>query len=302
MSSQYDPSARPVIVGEVLFDHYPDGQKILAGAPLAVAWHLQGFGLRPLLVTRIGQDTDGELALMAMQQWGLDTRAVQIDPEHPTGQVTISKQKLENNFEIPVQQAWDFISSYAAVDWIKTLPCSLLYAGTLAQRHHVSSESLQTLIQQTGLPLFLDINIRKPWIDKKTVQQSLNQASWLKINNNELEDIIATSQPAIQKAKQLKIVHGIEMVFLTCGKHGSVIIGDQTITESKQKRDIRIKDTVGAGDAYVAVCILGIHKSWNQSCIARRANQFAALICQHQGATGLQQENYTQLLNDWDQN
>jgi len=31
------------IFGEVLFDHFPDGSRVLGGAPFNVAWHLQAF-------------------------------------------------------------------------------------------------------------------------------------------------------------------------------------------------------------------------------------------------------------------
>ena len=52
-------SERPCIFGEVLFDHFPDGRRVLGGAPFNVAWHLRAFGEVPLLVSRIGHDPDG---------------------------------------------------------------------------------------------------------------------------------------------------------------------------------------------------------------------------------------------------
>ena len=47
---------RPLIFGEVLFDVMPDRNRVLGGAPFNVAWHLEAFGLRPLMITRIGVD------------------------------------------------------------------------------------------------------------------------------------------------------------------------------------------------------------------------------------------------------
>ena len=40
---------RAVILGEVLFDHFPDDTRVMGGAPFNVAWHLCGFGADPLL-------------------------------------------------------------------------------------------------------------------------------------------------------------------------------------------------------------------------------------------------------------
>ena len=60
---------RPVVIGEVLFDCFPDGSTVLGGAPFNVAWHLQAFGLRPLVVTRVGDDALGERVLTTMESW-----------------------------------------------------------------------------------------------------------------------------------------------------------------------------------------------------------------------------------------
>ena len=80
---------QPLIFGEVLFDRFPDGSEVLGGAPFNVAWHLQGFGLRPRLISRIGEDRAGRRVVEAMDRWGLDTAGVQRDLRRPTGAVDI---------------------------------------------------------------------------------------------------------------------------------------------------------------------------------------------------------------------
>ena len=54
--------AIPLIFGEVLFDVYPDGTEILGGAPFNVAWHLQGFGVSPLMISRVGKRIAGSMS------------------------------------------------------------------------------------------------------------------------------------------------------------------------------------------------------------------------------------------------
>jgi len=287
-----DQSARPVIFGECLYDHYPDGNKVLAGAPLGVAWHLHGFGLRPLLITRIGQDVEGELALAAMHQWGLDTCAVQIDPSYPTGSVIVSNKKGENHFEIKPDQAWDHISSHLPLEWIRTLPCSLFYAGTLAQRASVSHRTFQRLILEANLPIFIDINIREPWSKAAIIEQCLEEAHWLKLNDVELIKLA-------DSAKQLKIKHDIETIYITSGEKGAVAISEVKSEKLYKSNSVKVVDTVGAGDAFTAVCILGLHKGWTQQQIVVRASEFATKICETQGATSLNKEDYTELLEKW---
>jgi fructokinase len=86
---------RPVVVGEVLFDVFPDDDRILGGAPFNVAWHLQAFGLDPLLITRIGDDADGTAVVDAMSSWGMDLSGVQTDAGAPTGEVRVRGERGE---------------------------------------------------------------------------------------------------------------------------------------------------------------------------------------------------------------
>ena len=79
------PTGRPILIGEVLFDCFPDGSRVLGGAPFNVAWHLQAFGLDPLLISRVGADQAGDEVLAAMESWGMDRTGVQRDEELPTG-------------------------------------------------------------------------------------------------------------------------------------------------------------------------------------------------------------------------
>ncbi len=64
---------RLCIFGEVLFDHFADGTRVLGGAPFNVAWHLQAFGQAPWFISRTGNDPDGEAVRAAMRDWGMDT-------------------------------------------------------------------------------------------------------------------------------------------------------------------------------------------------------------------------------------
>ena len=80
---------RTCIFGEVLFDHFPNGTRVLGGAPFNVAWHLQAFGKGPLLCSRIGNDPDGASITAAMREWDMDTCELQLDPALATGRVEL---------------------------------------------------------------------------------------------------------------------------------------------------------------------------------------------------------------------
>ena len=135
---------RPVIFGEVLFDHFPDGSRVLGGAPFNVAWHLRGFGANPLVLSAVGDDEEGREVIERMTSWDLMTHGVQTDPEHGTGRVNARIVEGQNRFEISPDQAWDFIRTGPALRAATEESAGLLYHGTLALRGDESWNALRS--------------------------------------------------------------------------------------------------------------------------------------------------------------
>jgi len=137
-----------VIFGEVLFDRFPDHQSVLGGAPFNVAWHLQGFGLSPLLVSAIGEDEAGDQILSTMGQWGMDTRGVQRHRDFATGAVQVTLDQGQPSFDILPDQAYDHIETDPVLAVCGHAPAALLYMGTLAGRSPTSRGTQQALIEK----------------------------------------------------------------------------------------------------------------------------------------------------------
>lgn len=296
---------RPVIFGEVLFDVFSDGQRVLGGAPFNVAWHLQGFGLKPLFISRIGQDEAGEMALMSMRRWGMDTRGVQLDPRNRTGSVEVKVTNGQPSYEILADQAYDHISRPLSRELVRDQPASLLYAGTLALRHIGSAGALQGLLE-LGLPLFVDINLRAPWWCEETVQHLLGKAKWVKLNDDELQMISkTTAKPASPEdigklARHLLASYSIDEFVVTRGAEGACRVTAENNDCVAAEPVTDIIDTVGAGDALAAVYLLGILKQWSATQSLQRAVEFAAAVCQQQGAIQENMEIYQHYMNKWE--
>ena len=96
---------RPLLFGEVLHDCFPDGSRVLGGAPFNVACHLRALGLDPDLVSRVGDDAAGREVLAAMRERTLDRAGIQIDHARPTGRVAVRIDAGEPRFDILADQA-----------------------------------------------------------------------------------------------------------------------------------------------------------------------------------------------------
>jgi fructokinase len=295
--------ARPVIFGEVLFDHFPDGQRVLGGAPFNVAWHLQGFGLKPLLISRIGHDDSGAELLARMEQWGMDLRGVQQDETHPTGRVEVRMHAGGHDFDILPDQAYDYIQSEPALQLLEGNDHSLFYMGSLACRGAVSRASLDSLLRKLRLPIFVDINLRTPWWNLARVEGSLARARWAKLNEDELQELVgrrlATDEERQAQAEILRTRFDLELVILTLGANGADYISAGNRLHGDPVPAAELVDTVGAGDAFSAVTLLGLSHGWPQATILARSLAFASRICAQRGASAADAQLYQGLRREW---
>ena len=296
-------SARPLIYGEVLFDTLPDGQEVPGGAAFNVAWHLRGFGLNPLLISRIGRDERGKRLQQAMRAWDMDVRGVQLDDERPTGLVTVELDQGQPSFTILPLQAYDFIDHTAALSAVGDERFSLLYHGTLIARNSVSYEVLQALRAATQLPTFVDINLRNPWWSGEIVEATLSGARWGKMNRDELSEIVndpvLTPETTEDAARELCQRYGLEFLIITLGADGACVISASTTTCTAAPKVENLVDTIGAGDAFSAVSLLGLVRQWSLPLIQQRALEFAAAVCRISGAINQDNELYAGHLARW---
>lgn len=277
------------LFGEVLADVFPD-RSVLGGAPFNVARHLQTFGLRPVLISRTGSDALREVLLEEMSRRGMATKGIQCDANHPTGQVRVVLEEGGHRFDILPDQAYDHICPDAADGVLATVQPRLAYFGTLVQRSLPSRRAAVRFLQQCECPLFLDINLRAPWYGPDVIDTALAAADIVKLNEEELA-IIAdmcglANLPQHTQAVALQQRYALAQVLVTCGAAGSWLLDEHgRITRARPAAPDRpVVDTVGAGDAYAAVFMLGLLRGWDTQTTLDRASAYAASVCQIRGA------------------
>lgn len=298
------PKKRPVIFGEVLFDHFSDGSAVLGGAPFNVAWHLQGFKHAPLFISRIGDDAPGHRVRSAMQNWGLDICGIQTDAQHPTGMVEIKFEGAQHSFHILPDQAYDHIDAELSRQIVSAIEPALLYHGTLIARTQTVRRVLDDLIAITKAPVFVDINLRNPWWDYSDVISLLERARWVKVNDEELNLIgkhLGLRTENIEEAAwSIHANFQLESLIVTLGPEGAMAL-DQSreLVRVAPDQNTEVIDTVGAGDAFASVVLLGLLEGWSMSIIMTRAQRFATRICAQRGATSSNLEMYREVTRSW---
>ena len=294
----------PVIFGEVLFDCFPDGASVLGGAPFNVACHLQGFGLSPLFISRVGDDEQGGIVKQTMAEWGMNLDGVQEDSKHGTGQVEIKLKQGQPEFSILPHQAYDFIDAQQVLNVVRDVDVSLLYHGTLALRERNNVLTFDALKDALTCPIFLDINLRAPWWNIDKVLQLTKQATWLKLNNEEMTtiynlDSLTTDSELTNYAMQICQDNNMEFCILTLGEQGARICSAQESLTGEPVKPKEIKDTVGAGDAFSSIVMMGRLLNWPSKKILECALEFASAICEVRGATVFDMNFYNSFKERW---
>lgn len=290
-------SERPVIFGEVLYDCFPGGQAILGGAPFNVAWHLQGFGLEPLFISRVGDDPLGHRVRDAMHTHGMDTSGLQLDSSHPTGQVTITLSDNSHHFDIVPDQAYDYIEREALPPLPET---ALFYHGSLAARSPVSAQTLAFLCARYTSRRLVDVNLRSPWWQREQVLELVNGAWLVKLNDEELLQLVPDVEDDTSRMQHLIRHAQLQLLLVTRGAAGAEMLtatGDSFRVEPDAVT--AVVDTVGAGDALTSVLILAVSLGWPYGQALERSQAFASAIVGRRGAVVEEPGFYQPFIDAW---
>jgi fructokinase len=275
-----------VIWGELLWDRFPDGDR-LGGAPANVAWHLAQVGGWPQLVTRVGNDDDGRRAIEALSAL-CDPELVQIDPERATGEVTVQIENGEPRYTLHPDRAWERIE---CTDQVKTAlaTAGVFVYGTLAQRKPDGLFAWREARAAAACTRVCDLNLRPTDQYTLAITEAIAAADIVKANDRELaalHDWMGWDDP-IAKLRLRGVNDRPRVVAVTHGTEGSTIYGE--------REPIRIPgfparpggDNVGCGDAYLAVLVHGLTSGWDLARSGRAASRYAAAVASERGATPL---------------
>jgi len=283
-------------VGEVLWDLLLTGPQ-LGGAPANFAYHAHALGAQARVITRLGKDDYGREIIRRFHEMGLPETTVQIDDTVPTGtaKVALSGEGLAH-FTIQENVAWDHI----AVTREALAAASEAHAicfGSLAQRSEPSRNTIQRLVAGTpadALRVF-DINLRQQFYSRGLIEQSLQLANVLKLNDDELPTLAGMF--GLTGLSEHQIKHQIEwlahtfslrLVALTRGANGSLLYqkhNNEVRWSDCPSRPVKVVDTVGAGDSFTAAMVLGLLRKMDLNEINAIANEVARYVCSQPGAT-----------------
>jgi fructokinase len=279
---------RVVSIGELLWDIFPGGAEI-GGAPGNFAYQVNALGAEGTIVSVVGDDERGKEILSRFRAMGLNTQYVSLDAKHPTGIVSVAvDNEGKPTYTIHENVAWDFIPrTQELADLAKNIDA--LCFGSLCQRSEVSRNTIQWLIKNTpaGTLRIFDINLRQSFYSRETIDFSLRAADVLKLNEEELKilaEFLSFRGDETTMIKKIARQYDIRLIAYTRGHKGSILISGKEISDHPGY-PANVVDTIGAGDAFTAVLVLGMLNGKNLDAINDAANRVASFVCSRRGAT-----------------
>lgn len=270
-------------IGEILWDMLPSG-KSLGGATANFAYHATRLGAQGWAVSAIGDDRLGQEIMEIAAKKRLSTIIEVVDK--PTGTVQVSLDSAGvPTYNILEDVAWDNIPF---TDEMKSLArrADAVCFGSLAQRMD-SRNTIKAFLKASKpdcLKIF-DINLRQNYYSREVIDESLEMADILKINDDEIKivaELFSLKGNDIDACRSLISLYSLKLVILTKGAEGSEVITEDDVIPQEAGK-VEIVDTVGAGDSFAAAFTVAYLRGKSIREAQKLASDTAAYVCSNKG-------------------
>lgn len=285
--------------GEILWDCLPSGRHA-GGAPFNVTAHLAQIGVSASLISCVGRDALGDEILKVAQDKGVNTEFVtRARVGLGTGTVLVTVDANGNaTYELVQPAAWDEIRVPAEAIEAVSKARALIY-GSLAGRSPYNLEQLDRLLTVKGPLKFFDVNLRPPFADPALVVKLARRADVLKLNDGEVGQLASwlrtgemkhdTPREVVAITNACAVVAeatGASRICVTLAEDGAALWERGKLVTAPAPRVV-VKDTVGAGDAFMAGLMVGLTRGTDTYKVLERACRLGAYVASHDGATPL---------------
>jgi len=283
-------------IGELLWDVLPQARR-LGGAPANFTVMAGRLGNHSAILSRIGRDDLGREAVHLLDPLPADTSFLQVDPRHETGRVTVAFNDGQPSYTIHQPAAWDFME--LSGEWVQLAErADAICFGSLAQRCLESRQTIQTLVAQASARSvrIFDVNLRAPFYSSEVIQESLELATVMKMNDAEVPLVLSLLGMGVEAEEErapqsLRAGAGrllaefptLQLVAVTRGEHGSLLVTREEWHEHPGY-PVNVADTIGAGDAFTAAMTHYLLRGADLATLNEAGNRWGGWMASQSGA------------------
>lgn len=261
----YDVTA----LGELLIDFTENGTSAQGnpimeanpgGAPCNVLAMLERLGKKTAFIGKVGKDMFGNQLKAAVEEVGIDTRALIMDEEvHTTLAFVHTYPDGDRDFSFYRNPGADMMLTKDEVPDDLIRDSRIFHFGTLSSTHEGVREATRHAIEvakEAGCIITFDPNLRPPlWKSledaRVEIEYGLTKCDVLKISDNEVEFLFDTTDYD-KGAALIEEKYHIPLVLITMGKDGSRAYYTGRRVECAPFLQEHTIETTGAGDTFCA--------------------------------------------------
>jgi len=254
-----------VALGELLIDFasksvdaagYPTMAANPGGAPGNFLAALNAYGKKTAFLGKVGDDAFGHLLLGTLNQAGIETKGVVVDPTVFTTLAFVTFDETgDRSFSFARKPGADTQLHWEEVDKTMIDEAKVFHFGTLSLTGEPARTTTQKAVayaKAQGKLITCDPNLRKPlWATmeeaKEQILWSLQQADVVKISDDEV-DFLWGCTPE-EGADKLLNEYGVSLAMVTLGPKGCYLKTANAVCTAPGPKVSPI-DTTGAGDIF----------------------------------------------------
>ena len=256
-------------LGELLIDFTENGTSAQGnpimeanpgGAPCNVLAMLERLGKKTAFIGKVGKDMFGNQLKAAVEEVGIDTRALIMDEEvHTTLAFVHTYPDGDRDFSFYRNPGADMMLTMDEVPDDLIRDSRIFHFGTLSSTHEGVREATRHAIEvakEAGCIITFDPNLRPPlWKSledaRVEIEYGLTKCDVLKISDNEVEFLFDTTDYD-KGAALIEEKYHIPLVLITMGKDGSRAYYKGRRVECDPFLQEHTIETTGAGDTFCA--------------------------------------------------
>ena len=254
-----------IALGELLIDFasksvdaagYPTMAANPGGAPGNFLAALNAYGKKTAFLGKVGDDAFGHLLLGTMNQAGIETKGIVVDPTVFTTLAFVTFDETgDRSFSFARKPGADTQLTWEEVDKTMIDDAKVFHFGTLSLTGEPARTTTQKAVayaREKGKLITCDPNLRKPlWATmeeaKEQILWSLQQADVVKISDDEVDFLWGCSPE--EGADKLLKEFGVSLAMVTLGPKGCYLKTANAVCTAPGPKVSPI-DTTGAGDIF----------------------------------------------------
>lgn len=292
-----------ITLGEILIDLVPLARQNInvyelrpGGAPSNVAVNLSRLGIKTAIIAKIGDDFAGKFLINFLKKNSIDVRYVRKTSSHKTGLVFVSLDSTgDRDFSFYGAPSADQFLNEKEIKESYISKAKLLHFGSISMMNDVSKKATLKAIKiakKNKLLVSYDPNIRlNLWKAKYTkakleIRSHFKYADIIKISDTELR-FLFDLKPNLENVK--KIFKATQVIFISAGAKGCYVYYNDFF-KYIPGYEVKVVDTTGAGDAFMAGVIYGILKNGGIKNIKKDTLIKIAIFANKKGAEAVQRK------------